>query len=90
MGTCGYYLVDYISKKVFWFREVSTTALGLPDVRGPAHLNLLLSEQFWVHCEYMPPPHRDFRRSGEELLATLGTLCIGQPKPIQIKKYERN
>ncbi|KAH7332897.1 hypothetical protein B0J17DRAFT_632168 [Rhizoctonia solani] len=76
MGACSYYLVDYASEVVFWLREVSNTALGLPEIRSPTHLKLLLSEQFWVHCEYTPPPHMDFRRKAKELLATLGTLCI--------------
>ncbi|CAE6421072.1 unnamed protein product [Rhizoctonia solani] len=61
---------------IFWLREVSTALMGLPDVRSPTHLNLLLSEQFWVHCEYMPPPDQNLTSKAEELLATLGTLCI--------------
>ncbi|CAE6431043.1 unnamed protein product [Rhizoctonia solani] len=76
MGTCHYYLVDHTSKVIFWLREVSTSALGLSDVRSPTHLKLLLSEQYWTHCEYMPPPHKDFKQEAKELLATLGTLCI--------------
>ncbi|CAE6473759.1 unnamed protein product [Rhizoctonia solani] len=76
MGRCGYYLVDYNLEVVFWLREVSTTSMGLSDVRGPTHLNLLLSEQFWIHCEYMPPSHRDFTPRAQEVIATLGTLCI--------------
>ncbi|CAE6471724.1 unnamed protein product [Rhizoctonia solani] len=76
LGSCSYYLVDYTSEVVFWLREVSTSSLGLPEIRSPTHLKLLLCEQFWVHCEYMPPPHMDFRRKAKELLATLGTLCI--------------
>ncbi|KAJ1302300.1 hypothetical protein OPQ81_001117 [Rhizoctonia solani] len=76
MGKCGYYLIDYGSEVVFWLREVSTTSMGLPDVRSPTHLGLLLSEQFWVHCEYMPPPHQNFTSRAQALMATLGSLCI--------------
>ncbi|CAE6516848.1 unnamed protein product [Rhizoctonia solani] len=76
MGRCGYYLVDYDSEAIFWLRDVSTTLMGLPDVRSPTHLKHLLSEQFWVHCEYMPPPHQNFTARAQGLLATLGTLCI--------------
>ncbi|KAH7332896.1 hypothetical protein B0J17DRAFT_722070 [Rhizoctonia solani] len=76
VGSCSYYLVDYNLQVVFWLREVSTTTLGLPDVRGATHLGLLLSEQFWIHCEYMPPPHKDLTQSANTLLATLATLAI--------------
>jgi hypothetical protein len=38
-GRCGYYLVDYSLEVVFWLRDVSTTSMGLSDVRSPTHLS---------------------------------------------------
>jgi hypothetical protein len=40
----------------------------------PEHV---LSQQFWVHFEYMPRPDIDISSTTKTLLASLGTLAIG-------------
>ncbi|KAF8594937.1 hypothetical protein BDV93DRAFT_611647 [Ceratobasidium sp. AG-I] len=76
MGLCSYYVVDYAAQSVFWLRDISTSDLGLPDVRSTVHLKHLLSEQFWIHCEYMPRDDKGSISSATELLASLGTLAL--------------
>ncbi|KAG8719955.1 hypothetical protein FRC08_001556 [Ceratobasidium sp. 394] len=76
MGHCSYYLVNYTQHSVFWLRDVSTSSIGLPDVRNPDHFKHLLEEQFWVHVEYMPRSDLDLRHTTNTLLASLATLAI--------------
>jgi hypothetical protein len=40
-GSCSYYLVNYAAQSIFWLRDISTSALGLPEIRGADHLGML-------------------------------------------------
>lgn len=39
MGSCGYYLSDYMEQHVLWLRDMSTKTLQLLAVRNPTHLS---------------------------------------------------
>lgn len=43
-------------------------------------LEHLLSEQFWIHCEYMPRADIGSLNYANELLASLGTLALGNDR----------
>ncbi|KAG8794394.1 hypothetical protein FRC12_024721 [Ceratobasidium sp. 428] len=76
VGQCTYYLIDYTKHSVFWLRDVSTSSLGLPDIRGLIHFEHLLEEQFWIHVEYMPRSDLDLGSATKKLCATLAILAI--------------
>ncbi|QRV86426.1 hypothetical protein RhiJN_14444 [Ceratobasidium sp. AG-Ba] len=73
---CKYYLVDHSRLTICFLRQVSTSTLGLPDVRNNIHLEHVLMGEYWTHCEYMPRPDVDMSVSAKKLQGQLAALMI--------------
>ncbi|KAL0575214.1 hypothetical protein V5O48_006753 [Marasmius crinis-equi] len=53
-GGCSYYFIDHAMQTQFWLEEYETTDLGLPEVASASHLQIALTELYWIHVEYFP------------------------------------
>ncbi|KAG7095379.1 hypothetical protein E1B28_006136 [Marasmius oreades] len=51
---CSYYFVNHAIQTQFWLEQYDTTELGIPDVASESHLQIALTELYWIHVEYFP------------------------------------
>ncbi|CAE6478918.1 unnamed protein product [Rhizoctonia solani] len=72
----AYYLVNHCKHSIAFLRQVDTRSIGLPDVRSTIHLERVLRNEYWTHCEYMPRPDVDHTDSAKKLQGQLSSLMI--------------
>ncbi|KAK1225099.1 hypothetical protein PQX77_011968 [Marasmius sp. AFHP31] len=51
---CSYYFIDHLTRTQFWLEEYETSELGIPEVASASHLQIALTELYWIHVEYFP------------------------------------
>ncbi|KAF9269667.1 hypothetical protein L218DRAFT_850859 [Marasmius fiardii PR-910] len=51
---CSYYFVNHAVQTEFWLEQYETADLGIPDVASDSHLQIALTELYWIHVEYFP------------------------------------
>ncbi|KAJ7619660.1 hypothetical protein FB45DRAFT_931357 [Roridomyces roridus] len=69
--TCGYYLVDHLSRTIFWMDEFElskiSTCQRVGGVLSESHIESILEHEYWRHCDVFPSALRLTSELIEEL-----------------------